>query len=158
MIVWTGSLRNYVKVLSQAQKFACCASSRLPILPSQNEAASELSDPEDDILPPPMGPISDRARFIDSTSTPKPQAPSPHDQGPVKDRGYRPGPAGAASVDSAVESWEGSSAETQRSRSSAGECCVAGSLLVCFLPLFKVICGRFFMRVNFQFQFQYIIK
>ena len=69
-----------------------------------------------------MGPISDHAQFLDSASTPKPHLPTMTTPAPTKDRGFRPGPAGAPSVDSAVESWEGSSAETQRTRSSIGKC------------------------------------
>ena len=105
-------------------------------MPFQNEAPSELSDPEDDILPPPMGPISNHTQFLDST--PKPQLSSLSTPAPVSDRGFRPGPAGAPSVDSAVESWEGSSAEIQRTKSSVGRCnFLFFAFYACFLFILK---------------------
>ena len=100
----------------------------------QNEAPSELSDPEDDILPPPMGPISGHSPLYDTSSTPKSQLTT---STASKERGFRPGPAGAPSVDSAVESWEGSIADTQRTKSSVGKRSnVAVLLLSCSNQLF----------------------
>jgi len=71
-----------------------------------------------------MGPISDHPQLLDTANTQKLHAAMAMltTPAPAKDRGFRQGPAGAPSVDSAVESWDGSSAETQRTRSSIGEC------------------------------------
>uniref|UniRef100_H2ZEM1 PDZ domain-containing protein n=1 Tax=Ciona savignyi TaxID=51511 RepID=H2ZEM1_CIOSA len=80
----------------------------IPIVTSQSEPITELSDPEDDILPPPMGPLPNH------TPTDPPSDPLHR----LKGRGVRPGPAGAASVDSAVDSWGDSDA--YRTRSSTG--------------------------------------
>ena len=63
-----------------------------------------------------MGPIADLTPFDPNTNS-KPNLLT----APGKERGFRPGPAGAPSVDSAVESWEESSAGTHRTRSSVGE-------------------------------------
>uniref|UniRef100_H2ZEM0 PDZ domain-containing protein n=1 Tax=Ciona savignyi TaxID=51511 RepID=H2ZEM0_CIOSA len=82
----------------------------IPIVTSQSEPITELSDPEDDILPPPMGPLPNH------TPTDPPSDPLHR----LKGRGVRPGPAGAASVDSAVDSWGDSDA--YRTRSSTGGC------------------------------------
>jgi len=60
-----------------------------------------------------MGPLPDHVTTSRNTPDLRPSA-------AWKDRGVRPGPAGAPSIDSAVESWEDSSADTQRTRSSAG--------------------------------------
>lgn len=69
-----------------------------------------------------MGPLSDHSRFVEPSSSLKNLISNQYSQPLAKDRGYRPGPAGAASVDSAVESWEESGSDTHRTRSSAGKC------------------------------------
>ncbi|CAK8698462.1 unnamed protein product [Clavelina lepadiformis] len=103
---------------SRHSPFQINPSGKSPIL--KNDTISEFSDPEDDILPPRMGPLSDHSPFSDPTSTPKQSTPTGLPPVFTKDRGVRPGPAGAPSVDSAVESWEDSSAELYGTRSSAG--------------------------------------
>nr|CAB3250893.1 glutamate receptor-interacting protein 2 [Phallusia mammillata] len=76
----------------------------------RNDPISELSDPEDDILPPPMGPLPEHS----------PSDKEQRNGSLPKERGVRPGPAGAPSIDSAVESWVDSSADMQHTRSSTG--------------------------------------
>ncbi|XP_076804617.1 glutamate receptor-interacting protein 2-like isoform X2 [Clavelina lepadiformis] len=102
---------------SRHSPFQINPSGKSPIL--KNDTISEFSDPEDDILPPRMGPLSDHSPFSDPTSSPKQSTPTGLPPVFTKDRGVRPGPAGAPSVDSAVESWEDSSAELYGTRSSA---------------------------------------
>nr|XP_009859030.2 glutamate receptor-interacting protein 2 isoform X2 [Ciona intestinalis] len=102
--------------ISEKPRKPSFATSTINRNPSMNEPITELSDPEDDILPPPMGPLPDHTP-TDRTSTPK--TPSEPPEPLLKGRGVRPGPAGAASVDSAVDSW-GDGSDAYRTRSSTG--------------------------------------
>lgn len=87
-----------------------------------DDVINDFSDVEDDTLPPPMAPLNgERAPTPAPESLVPPTPLTPNSPRLHKDRGdVRHVPAGAPSVDSAVESWESSSAEATGPRSSTG--------------------------------------